>query len=61
MRMASLDMWPDEPHLENTYQSWSGGPQVNAVGRFLLGLLHSENHLEQIKDIVAQARQARGE
>ena len=59
MRLASLDMWPDKPHEDNAYQAWSDGPQVNPAGRFVLGLLHSDNHLEQIKDVVGQAREAR--
>lgn len=61
MRLASLDVWPDEPHSENEYEAWSGGPKVNAIGRFVLGLMHDESHLEQIQDIVKQARAARGE
>ena len=60
MRLRSLEMWPDEPHLDTTYQAWSDGPLVDAIGRFVLGLLHSEDHLEQIRDVVGQARQARG-
>ena len=58
MRLASLDLWPDPPHLDNVTQAWQDGPQVNGVGRFILGLMHSEDHLGQIKDIVAQARAA---
>ena len=60
MRLASLEMWPDPPHLENTYKTWSKGPRVNAIGRFALGLMHTESHLKQIADIVQQARQHRG-
>ena len=61
MRLASLDMWPEEAHLENEYQAWTDGPTVNAVGRFVLGLMHDDSHLGQIADIVRQARAARGE
>jgi len=68
MRLASLDMWPDEPFLDNTYTLKVGGPAVvtdghpeaNAVVRFLLGLLHDDSHLGQIEEIVRQARVARG-
>jgi hypothetical protein len=56
IRLASLQMWPEEAHLENTYEAWSDGPTVNAIGRFVLGLMHEESHLEQIEDIVHQAR-----
>jgi hypothetical protein len=60
MRLASLDMWPQEAHLENEYQGWPGGPTVNAVGRFVLGLMHDDSHLGQIGEIVRQARATRG-
>jgi len=68
MRLASLDMWPDRPFLENTYTLKVGGPSVitaghpeaNAVVRFLIGLLHDDSHLGQIADIVRQTRLARG-
>jgi hypothetical protein len=59
MRLASLEMWPDEPHLDNVYEVWPDSPGVNAVGRFVLGLMHEESHLGQIADIVQQARLAR--
>lgn len=59
MRLASLDMWPDEPHLENVYQPWPGLGKINAVGRFVLGLKHDTDHLEQISDVVQQAIRAR--
>ena len=59
MRLASLEMWPEESHLDNVYQTWTGGPQVNAVGRFVLGLMHDESHLAQLAEIVSQAHAAR--
>ncbi len=61
MRLASLGMWPEPAHLDNAYQAWTDGPTVNAIGRFLLGLMHEESHLGQIREIVRQARAARGE
>jgi hypothetical protein len=60
MRLASLGMWPDTANLENEYQAWADGPVVNAIGRFVLGLMHEESHLGQIGDIVRQARAERG-
>jgi hypothetical protein len=60
MRLASLGMWPDAAHLDNQYQGWPDGPMVNAVGRFVLGLMHEESHLAQIREIVRQAQAARG-
>jgi hypothetical protein len=59
MRLSSLQMWPDDPKLDNTYRAWSGGPQVNAIGRFVLGLWHDDDHLGQIEEIVQQAKAAR--
>jgi hypothetical protein len=60
MCLASLEMWPQEAHLENEVQAWPEGPVVNAIGRFMLGLMHTESHLGQIGDIARQAKQARG-
>jgi hypothetical protein len=57
MRLASLDMWPDQPHLDNVFE-W-GGQEINAVTRFVWGLKHADDHLEQVKDIVRQAKLAR--
>jgi hypothetical protein len=59
MRLASLDMWPDVPHLDNRYQPWPGVGEMNAVGRFMLGLKHDDEHLAQIAEIVRQAKAAR--
>jgi len=59
MRLASLDMWPDEPHLANTYIPWKAMGEINAVGRFVLGLHHDWEHLAQIGEIVRQAKAAR--
>jgi hypothetical protein len=68
MRLASLDMWPDKPFLANTYKLQigpavvtEGYPQANCVVRFLLGLMHEDEHLDQITEIVRQARAARGD
>src|SRR5262245_60335062 len=60
MRLASLDMWPDQPHLDNTYVPREGADPVNALIRFVNGLRHDDDHLAQIADVVAQARAARG-
>lgn len=55
MRLASLEMWPDEPHLDVTVAySWLRDP-LNAAGRFAMGLYHDDDHLEQIAEIVRQA------
>lgn len=59
MRLASLEMWPDVPHLDCTCIPWPAIGEVNAVGRFVLGLRHDFDHLGQIDDIVRQAQAAR--
>jgi hypothetical protein len=59
MRLASLAMWPTPPHLENTYVPWPKLGEINATGRFALGLRHDWDHLDQIDDIVRQAKTAR--
>lgn len=56
MRLVSLALWPDEPHLDNCYEPRSGIGEINAVGRFVLGLRHDDDHLAQIADIVQQTR-----
>ncbi len=60
MRLASLEMWPTPPQLDNRYEvpGWSTGP-INGVTRFMLGLSHDNAHLEQIKEIVRQSHVAR--
>lgn len=58
MRLASLDMWPDQPQLHNTYKYY-GGDLINAVARFAYGLKHDDDHLDQITEIVRQAKNAR--
>jgi hypothetical protein len=55
MRLASLDMWPDQPDLENSYQPRADIDPINCVRRFLNGLRHDTNHLAQIEEIVRQA------
>lgn len=67
MRHSSLNMWPDEPFLDNTYVLKSGAlpsvtkdrPEANAATKFILGLLHDDSHLGQIGEIVRQAKEAR--
>ena len=58
MRLASLDMWPDEPYLNNTYIGRSG-EEINAIVQFVFGLRHDDSHLDHIAGIVNQAHAAR--
>jgi hypothetical protein len=59
MRLASLGMWPDPPHLDNVHTPWPTAGELNAVGRFMLGLAHDDSHLAQIADVVQQAKSFR--
>ena len=56
MRLASLDLWPDQPHLDNTVVPWEQIGEMNAIGRFMLGLWHDDSHLGQIAEIMRQAK-----
>src|SRR5215207_2096328 len=57
MCLASLEMWPDEPHLENTYSPAAGAVPHTAISRFASGLRHASDHLDQIAEIVRQANE----
>lgn len=59
IRLATLDIWPDIPHLNNTYQRHEAAPAINAFGYFVSGLRHDDSHLGQITEIVRQAKKAR--
>ena len=59
MRLASLDMWPDKPYLDNAYEPYAGRGPYNAVARFISGLSHDDAHLGQIQRLVEQTRAAR--
>ena len=59
MRLAMLDAWPDEPHLEVTYTPSSRSGSYNATSRFLMGLYHDDDHLGQLREIMRQIRERR--
>ena len=59
MRLATLDVWPDEPHLDNLFRWRADGPGYDPIARFLQGLNHDHSHLAQIAEIVRQAKAAR--
>ena len=56
MRLASLELWPRPPHVENSYEipGRYGGP-ITCSARFMLGLRHDDAHLNHLRDIVQQA------
>jgi len=53
--LASLEMWPKKPHYETTYCPWASSGLIDARGRFLLGIKHMDDHLEQIREIIRQS------
>ena len=59
MRLAMLAAWPDQPHLDNFYSASEGRPPMNALGRFLSGLVHDSSHLDQMGKIMVQAMTSR--
>jgi DinB family protein len=59
MRLAMLDAWPDEPHLEVTYSLSPRFGPYNATSRFLMGLYHDDDHLGQLREIMRQVRESR--
>lgn len=59
MRHALLHAWPDTPHLDLSYTPIPQFGPMNATARCLLGLFHDDNHLDQLREIMRQARAAR--
>jgi len=57
MCLASLELWPNPPHMENTYVAVEGALPHTCVSRFASGLKHASDHLGQIAEIVHQANQ----
>jgi DinB family protein len=54
MRLAALDMWPDDPDLGNGYQPWRETDWVNCIGIFAWGIAHDQEHLGWIAKIRTQ-------
>ena len=59
MRLASLEMWPDKPYLDNIKMHERVG-KIDAYVRFVFGLSHDQGHLAQIENVIAQTKAARG-
>jgi hypothetical protein len=59
MRLAMLDAWPNEPHLEVTYAPSPRFGSYNAISRFIMGLYHDDDHLGQLREIMRQVREVR--
>lgn len=58
MCLASLEIWPEPPHLENTYVPAAGARAHNCISRFASGLKHASDHLDQITVLAGEAKAA---
>ncbi|MEM7344312.1 MAG: DinB family protein [Chloroflexota bacterium] len=59
MCLATLDVWPAEPHLDTTVTlGFLKGP-LNPIARYCSGLGHTASHLEQFAEVIRQAKAAR--
>src|SRR5689334_4278834 len=47
MRIAMLNAWPDQPHMENLFETRFAG-NINPIAVFVMGLSHDDSHLAQI-------------
>jgi hypothetical protein len=56
MCLASLELWPHSPHVENTYVPAEGARPHTCISRFASGLKHASDHLGQIAEIIHQAQ-----
>lgn len=59
IRNAFIDTWPDRPNLELTYVPYPSAGPVNAISRFVFGLVHDDSHLAQLREIMRQAQAVR--
>ena len=57
MCLAMLDAWPNPPHLDAVVEHSYFG-KMNAVVRVMLGLRHADDHVEQLREIMRQAKAA---
>ena len=58
MMHAMLDAWPDAPHMD-TVQTHPFFGELNPISRYMMGIGHEEQHLDQLREIVRQAKAAR--
>jgi hypothetical protein len=59
MQLAMIQAWPAEPHLDVTYTAREGAKPLNALGRYLGGLMHADAHRDQVTKVLTQAQGAR--
>ncbi|GAC1391412.1 MAG: DinB family protein [Ktedonobacteraceae bacterium] len=56
MCRAFLDTWPDAPRLAITIVRVPRFGPMNAIGLHMLGIFHGESHVEQLHEILWQAK-----
>jgi hypothetical protein len=56
--LALLDAWPDQPHLEMTVIRIPEIGPLNAIGIGMSGIFHGPMHLDQLREIIRQAKEA---
>ena len=54
MALAFLNTWPNTPDLGRTVDFIPQLGPMNAIGRHLLGFMHAEMHLGQLREIMRQ-------
>lgn len=62
MRLASLGTWPDVWRPAETAPAdlpTEGGAAMEPAARFISGLRHEAGHLDQLRDVIHQAREYR--
>jgi hypothetical protein len=59
MRLATLDVWPAQPHTGIAFEPWPGAGERNCFSQFLGGMSHEHSHLAQIAEVVRQAKAVR--
>jgi hypothetical protein len=59
MRLASLELWPNPPHLDTFFRYRPESLPLNAYERFVGGLRHDNAHIDQIREIVRQGQALR--
>jgi len=55
MALGFLTVWPEAPHLDNTYTRVERFGPMDAVGVHLMGYMHATMHLNQLQEIRRQA------
>lgn len=55
MCRAFLEAWPAQPHLDRTCEGGPYGP-LNAAAWHLIGLMHADGHIEQLREALRQAK-----